>query len=49
MVNYHEQQRAEASKAICFHYMKVCGIKRLDLPEDELDLIERLSAQKHRK
>ena len=39
LVHQHEMRRQEASKAIIFHFMRICGLKKIELPEDELDLI----------
>ena len=39
LVQQHEVKRQEASKAIIFHFMRICGLKKIELPEDELDLI----------
>jgi hypothetical protein len=35
--------------AICFQYMRICGLKQVVLPEEELDLARRMSERKQRK
>ena len=32
LLNYHETQRQEACRAICFHYMRICGLNHIVLP-----------------
>jgi hypothetical protein len=48
LLNFHESARQEAGTAICFHYMRICGLNHVVLPEEELDLARRMSERKQR-
>jgi hypothetical protein len=46
LLNFHETARQEAGMAICFHYMRICGLNHVVLPQEELDLARRMSEKK---